>query len=316
MVIDLHPEFGLELVLGIPYAYWLHERGELEGVRTVKGMKPFYYFCDNVEEVYDYRTIDNAAAGLGSLPNDWIHHNAMSMFGKGYGDLTESEKQTSNGTLDYSEWKLPNYVEQYKNDEFKLDNPFVVISNRYNIEHGQPPIGFFDIKVLYDMFEYFTDNGYKVIYKRPKNNEFPLDTNEANSISAGFNDISADVEEHGLMTDYQLTKYFDDVVLLDDLIENKDTHSYNEAQLKLFSNAEGFVAMGGGSTLLCCLFNKPTISYFTTSIECGRPDYFGDGNYYRQMCDKFYPILDDEKDIAKRGNKDYTELVGKVKEIF
>ena len=59
MVIDLHPEFGLELVLGIPYAYWLHERGELEGIRTVKGMKPFYYFCDNVEEVYDYRTIDN-----------------------------------------------------------------------------------------------------------------------------------------------------------------------------------------------------------------------------------------------------------------
>ena len=26
-VIDLHPEFGLELALGITYAYWLHERG-------------------------------------------------------------------------------------------------------------------------------------------------------------------------------------------------------------------------------------------------------------------------------------------------
>ena len=64
MVIDLHPEFGLELALGITYAHWLHERGELEGVRTVKGMKPFYYFCDNVEEVYDHRTIDNRAAGL------------------------------------------------------------------------------------------------------------------------------------------------------------------------------------------------------------------------------------------------------------
>ena len=35
MVIDLHPEFGLELVLGIPYAYWLHERGELEGIRPM-----------------------------------------------------------------------------------------------------------------------------------------------------------------------------------------------------------------------------------------------------------------------------------------
>jgi hypothetical protein len=74
MVIDLHPEFGLELTLGVTYAYWLHERGELEEVYTVEGMKPFYYFCDNVNEVYNYRTIDNAAAGLDSLPNNWIHH--------------------------------------------------------------------------------------------------------------------------------------------------------------------------------------------------------------------------------------------------
>ena len=34
MVIDLHPEFGLELTLGIPYAYWLHQRGELDKVVT------------------------------------------------------------------------------------------------------------------------------------------------------------------------------------------------------------------------------------------------------------------------------------------
>ena len=116
MIIDLHPEFGLELVLGIPYAHWLHERGDLESVRTVNGMKPFYYFCDNVKEVYNYRTIDNAAAGLNTLPNNWIHHNAMSMFGKGYGDLDDSQKAVSNGTLDYSEWSLPNYTEYYHND--------------------------------------------------------------------------------------------------------------------------------------------------------------------------------------------------------
>ena len=48
MVIDLHPEFGLELTLGVTYAYWLHERSELEEVYTVECMKPFYYFCDNV----------------------------------------------------------------------------------------------------------------------------------------------------------------------------------------------------------------------------------------------------------------------------
>ena len=71
--VDIHPEFGIELALGLPYVYWLHENNQLEKVVTSKGMKPFYYFCDNVEERYDYRTIDNSAAGLDSLPNPWIY---------------------------------------------------------------------------------------------------------------------------------------------------------------------------------------------------------------------------------------------------
>ncbi len=292
MIIDLHPEFGLELVMGIPYAYWLHERGELEKVHTVKGMKPFYYFCDNIEEVYDHRTINNLQSGLDDLPNNWIHHNALAIFGKGYGELTEEEKNQANGVLDYSKWKLPNYKEHYKNDEFKFDKPFIIVSNRYNIEHGQPPIGFFDIKSLYDMFNYFTENGYMVIYKRPKNNEFPLDQNEMNSMTHGFTDITSEVEGFGLVDDYKLTEFYDDVVLFDDLVKDKNTHKYNETQLKLFSNAYGFVAMGGGSTLLCCYFNMPTISYFTTATECSRKDYFSEDNYYRKLCNEFYLAYD------------------------
>ena len=316
MIIDLHTEFGLEFVMGIPYVYWLHERGELEKVRTVKGMKPFYYFCENVEEVYDYRTIDNGQSGLDDLPNNWIHHNALAIFGKGYGELTEKEKNQANGVLDYSKWKLPNYKEHYKNDEFKFDKPFIIVSNRYNIEHGQPPIGFFDIKSLYDMFNYFTENGYIVIYKRPKNNEFPLDQNEMNSMTHGFTDITSEVEGFGLVDDYKLTEFYDDVVLFDDLVKDKNTHKYNETQLKLFSNADGFVAMGGGSTLLCCYFDKPTVSYFTTSVECGRRDYFSEDNYYRKLCNEFYPILDHEKGIAERGSRDYSNLLKVIGDLF
>ena len=76
MVIDTNPEFGLELTLVIPYAYWLHQRGELEKVITSKGMKPFYYFCDNVEEIFETRTFEVNSNGLKDVPNDWIHHNS------------------------------------------------------------------------------------------------------------------------------------------------------------------------------------------------------------------------------------------------
>ena len=148
MVIDLHPEFGLELALGITYAYWLHERGELEGVRTVRGMKPFYYFCDNVEEVYDHRTIDNSAAGLDELPNNWIHHCPRI--------------KSSNGVLDYSKWSVPPYKTVYTTDKFKFDKQMVFVSNRYNVEHGKPPMGYFDIPFLYDLFNHLTD---RLIYQ-------------------------------------------------------------------------------------------------------------------------------------------------------
>ena len=50
MIVDCNPEFGIELALALPYAYWLHEQGELEKVVTSHGMQPFYYFCDFVEE--------------------------------------------------------------------------------------------------------------------------------------------------------------------------------------------------------------------------------------------------------------------------
>jgi hypothetical protein len=303
MVIDLHPEFGLELALGITYAHWLHERGELEGVRTVKGMKPFYYFCDNVEEVYDHRTIDNASAGLDSLPNNWIHHCPRI--------------KSPNGVLDYSKWSIPPYKTHFSTDKFKFDKPMIFVSNRYNVEHGQPPMGYFDIPFLYEVFNHLTESGYGVIYKRPKNNEFPLDQNEANGLNMGYRDIVADVEGVGNITDYQLTEFYDDVILMDDLIKSTDTNTYNEIQLQVLSKVSGFVTMGGGGSLLCSMFGVPNISYFNASAECKREGYFGPDNYYRKMSDHdFYPVLDWVEDVKERGSRDYTEMRKLIKEVF
>ena len=153
MIIDTNPEFGLELTLVIPYAYWLHQRGELEKVITSKGMKPFYYFCDNVEEKHEYRTIDNKAAGLNSIPNNWIHHNAIGVFGKDYSELNDKEKTNINGVLDYTKWVPPLYNKEF-NENLNLKKRSILVSNRYNIEHGHPPIGFFDIECLYNIFNY------------------------------------------------------------------------------------------------------------------------------------------------------------------
>ena len=56
-------------------------------------MKPFYYFCDNVEEVFEYRTFDINSNGLNDVPNNWVHHNAEAVFSKTYDKLTEDESR-------------------------------------------------------------------------------------------------------------------------------------------------------------------------------------------------------------------------------
>jgi hypothetical protein len=309
MIIDVNPEFGYELVCSMPYAYWLHQRGELDGVITCKNMKPFYYFCDNVVEKYNHRSIDNNTNGVQNLPNTWIHHNAMAVFGKGYGDLTEDEQHQVNGVLDYTKWTPPPLLDYYFDSSIDLPNKFVVVCNRYNLEHGEQPVGFFNIQCLYEIFTYLTETGYNVIYKRPRNTEFTTDPNELQNL-----DIKANVEGVGVITDYQLVEMLDGVFLIDDYID-KISNNYNESQLKIFSRASGFVSMGGGNSILCSYFKKPLIIYVNTSKDI-RPGYFEGDSYFKKLSQSIYPIIDKKDDIIKRGYKDYSELYNTVKKVF
>ncbi len=310
MIIDLNPEFGYELVCAAPYAYWLKEQGEYVKVVTSKGMKPFYWFCDEVEEKYTTRSVDNSSNGVQNLPNSWIHHNALAIFGKDYSLLTEEEQKQANGWLDYSQWVAPPYAEKYYKKEVPALSNYVIISNRFNLEHGQTPIGYFDIESLYTMFNLLTEKGYNIIYKRPRNTEFATDPNELQN-----RDILANVEGQGVITDYQLTEYFENVYLFDDIV-NQVGGTYNEAQLAIYSSAEGFISMGGGSSILCSYFNKPVIIYVNTSKDI-RPGYFEGESYFNKLSKaKVVPVVDTLDEIVKRGYRDYSKVFESIKEVL
>jgi hypothetical protein len=310
MIINLNPEFGYELVCAAPYAYWLKKQGEYVKVVTSKGMKPFYWFCDEVEEKYTFRSVDNSSNGVQNLPNNWIHHNSLAIFGKDYSLLTEEEQWRANGWLDYSQWIAPPYAERYyRKDTPNLSN-YIIISNRFNLEHGHTPIGYFDIKSLYTMFNLLTKKGYNIIYKRPNNTEFVTDCNELQN-----RDISANVEGEGIITDYQLTEYFENVYLFDDIVKQVGG-TYNEAQLTIYSSAQGFISMGGGSSILCSYFNKPVIIYVNTSKDI-RPGYFEGESYFNKLSKaKVIPVVDTLDDIIKRGYRDYSKIFESISEAL
>ena len=172
------------------------------------------------------------------------------------------------------------------------------------------------------MFSYLTSKGYVVIYKRPDNREgFPLDQNEAITVASNF-DLVANVEGIGIINDYQLTSYFDNVYLINDFKNKYPDLTYNEIQLKLFANASGFITIaGGGSTLFPCVFKKPTVSYFGRKMSESNRDKFFESegkqnimNYHFKINPYLIPVVDKNGDDMVH-NK-YNNFLTKIKEVF
>ena len=80
----------------------------------------------------------------------------------------------------------------------------------------------FCIKSLYDIFSSLNEKGYDVIYKREKNvnKEITYDQNELDSTLNQQNDILAEVEGYGVMTDFDLVNHFDNVYLFEEKLKN------------------------------------------------------------------------------------------------
>lgn len=314
MVVDIHSEFGVELVLATPYIYWLHTQNKLDSVNVAKDMKPFYYFTNNVIEKYNHRTIDNAAAGLNSLPNNWLHHNTIDKFEKDYGELTKDEQDKANGVLDYTKWTPPPLKEFYKNNRFIFDKEIVVINNSFNLEKGGYPTRYFSIECLYEMFTHLTEKGYKVIYRRPKVNSLPTeDQNEQGSFKLG--EIKAQVEGIGLIDDHELTKYFEDVILFDDLLESNSDLSYNTLQCMLYANCNKFISYVGGAGILCSYFDGKNIMWLSRGKET-RKDYFSKDSYYHKLSNCEIVIVRDKTETYPHSIKNYFELLKTIKDTF
>ena len=283
--VKCNAEFSIELVLAVPYAYWLHKNGLLEGTISTTDSKPLYYFSDNHTELFDYRTVNNAAAGLNELPNNWIHHNP-------------AVSKDRPGILDFTQWEMPPFKEHYKNDIFVYKKPLLVISNKYVAEWGVKPVNFLDIQTLYELITYLQDK-YTLVYKRPVSTDYVADQNEMNHVG----DIQATSNTGEIFTDYELCKKMG-VIVFNDLLEEYPEMSYNELQFKLFANCDNYVSVQGGNSHICSLFGKTNINYIVQGKEL-RPGYFDkDTWYYRMNQCNTTPV------------STYQDLLNKVKELY
>jgi len=315
MVLKLNPEFAYELILALPYAFWLHNNGMLEKVITSKDMKPFYYFCDNVEEVFNERTINNSVSGINTLPNIWPHHNCMSILNKGYGECSTEEQESVNGVLDYKQWTPPLYKDYYSLKNIDIPKPYVVVNNIFNITGNGASSRFFDIPTLNSIFNYLIELGYTVIYKRPDNTEFPIDENEYVTIKNNI--LLRSITDMGILSDYDLCDLYEGKVInLNKLKKDYNNISYNEFQLKVFSEASYFITVNGGGGVLCAYFGKTVIIYVPEGKEL-RPGYLTNKDcYMRRLSNaKIFPIYSNEIDSFKIGY-DTNKIMNVIKQVI
>jgi hypothetical protein len=261
-IVKCNAEFSAELVLAVPYAYWLHTNNLLEKTIGTIDTKPLYFFSENHEEVPMQRTIINEE-GLKGIPNTWIHHNPI-------------VSNARPGILDFSQWKMPSFKTHYKNTVFVYDKPILVISNKYAAEWSGVPVNFLDIQILYDLIDYLQDS-YTIIYKRPKSTDYVPDQNELHHVG----DIQAMIDTGEVITDYELCRRMG-VLLFDDLLRQHAELSYNKFQFMLFANCDNYISVQGGNSHICSLFGKTNINYIVQGREL-RPGYFDKEAWYYKM---------------------------------
>lgn len=285
ITVKCNAEFSVELVLAVPYAYWLHKNNLLKETISTIDSKPLYFFSENHTEFFESRDIDNAAAGLNELPNNWLHHNPKVSNGRA-------------GILDFTQWEMPPFKSYYKNNIFTYEKPILVISNKFAVEWHGKPINYIDIATLYELIDYLQDK-YTIIYKRPKCTDYAADQNEYRNVG----DIVAHLDTDEVITDYELCKRMG-VINFNDLLKEHPEMSYNELQFKLYANCDNFISVQGGNSTVCSLFGKTNINYIIEGKEL-REGYFDkDTWYYRMNQCNTIPV------------SSYPDLLTKVKEIY
>lgn len=237
-------EFGPEMILCLPYAYWLNNQGLLLSTKSCVDTKCFYYFSPNHEEINTYRTIDNNISGNKNLPNDWEHNIS---------------------NFCYKYWTPPPLKDYYKNNnEIEFDKEIVVISNKYNMEWGKPPINYINFETLDKLLEILTKK-YIVIYKRPTLNMCVGDQNELNG--------QFHITDSNGRTDYDLCNSYKNVYTFQKLMTMYSHFSFNLFQCKMFSLCDKFITVQGGNSHFAGYFAKINLNLIKKGREM-RPNYF------------------------------------------
>lgn len=223
-------EFAFELLAVVPYAYWLHSRGQLEFTASTGDTRCLYYFSPGHEErpgLRRYVPITDYPAGApGRFRYDRL------------GWPSE---------LDTSRWLPPPYAEVYRDDRFAWPKEPCIVCNKATDERylrRGVHVNAIETELLLSLIGRLRAR-YHVIYVRPRAADIVNDHQAVRELG----DLEAVARE------------FPDVVLIQELQERHPELTFNELQLRVLASARRFVSVLGGPSYLASYFGGVNVVY-------------------------------------------------------
>jgi hypothetical protein len=252
MIVSFHGEYSWDLAAVAPFAYWLHQHGELEKTIGPVGSKPIYFFSPNHEE--------NGMRMGGNTSFNPLEGTGCVVGGDIYEEVLHTEK-----------WTLPPYKEHFKNTRFTFDKPLLIINNKYTEEWRKPPVNFLGVEVLFRICRALCDK-YQIVYIRPTFKE---------------RGIADDGHELYDWFDYEVLRhrFGGKVLFFNDLLAINPDLGFNDLQFMLSANCERFISVQGGNAFVSCCFGGKNIVYANAKSEHTKCYWPGAYTSHRFGCD-------------------------------
>lgn len=230
--ISFNGEFGAELQFVIPFAYWHYNNGTLKKTRSSKYTRELYFFSPDHEECFNKR-VNKGKFNEGN----YNYEMPRILFSHDY---------------DMSKWLAVPLKETYHNKTFVYEKPILIVANRYNMEWDGPPISFFDKPLLSFMFDRLK-NDYTIIYNRPMERYITRDHSDMYELN----------EREWIKEAHQ------EVILMEDLYEEhkNDVNNFNHLQLMVYANANHFISIHGGTSVLASYFGGINLILSKKGVE-------------------------------------------------
>jgi hypothetical protein len=220
-VIEFNGEFAPELQFALPFAYWHFKNGTLKSTKSSKHTNELYFFSPDHIEEFDTRTNDG----------NYNYEIPRILYSQNY---------------DIHKWEPVPLKAMYANNIYVYNKPILIIANRYNMEWDGPPISFYSKEMLSYIIVEFLDK-YTIIYNRPRPVNITMDNSDI-----------YDLDEYDW-----LKSSYPEVILMEDLFEQNsgNAKNFNHLQLMVYSNAERFISIHGGTATLASYFGGLNLIY-------------------------------------------------------